>query len=463
MSFQLVTIRSADFDDPTMYPVLGNGTVIAFEPLDGPAPQRLIATQVQVHELRGSGLATLARFRRIRAEVFVTEGRVAVACRKYEKGGGWLSTSITGMVLFNAVSYARAAIRSRGKALVGHVRYPWLKAVGFAPRCGRGTHDTLRLVVEEEDQGRRRTLFLDLGLQSNFDAASAALLIAQSCARYALAHDVASSSSREGFAALVHASPLAPVPTQFVFYMMPTSHCASRDTAYPPTGSPATTVDADNRVPSKLNDVWAPVATAHRADAPALPSGIATACGTATGRQADQAPRAFTGFGRHLDVADPDSALPSSTVTGTVPGAVPSRPPTPDPIRRIGGFRRPVSALDAASSPHLQQANDHPLPARLVVMNGDQAGTDLRLVATPLTIGRDPGCDLPLFDETVSRRHGRLDLVDGALVYEDLGSANGSLCNGRAATRVVMSEGDRLRVGKTVLLLKAATSRARAD
>jgi hypothetical protein len=47
------------------------------------------------------------------------------------------------MIVLNAVSKLRAAARSKGKVLVGHLRYGWLTSVGFQP-AGLGRPELVR-------------------------------------------------------------------------------------------------------------------------------------------------------------------------------------------------------------------------------------------------------------------------------------------------------------------------------
>lgn len=78
------------------------------------------------------------------------------------------------------------------------------------------------------------------------------------------------------------------------------------------------------------------------------------------------------------------------------------------------------------------------------------AGTVLEL-SRAIVIGRGGGCDLDLPDEQVSRRHAALEpRSDGTFVLTDLGSANGTLVNGRPiASPVRLAGGEELRLGDT--------------
>ncbi|MBI5489801.1 MAG: diguanylate cyclase [Deltaproteobacteria bacterium] len=90
--------------------------------------------------------------------------------------------------------------------------------------------------------------------------------------------------------------------------------------------------------------------------------------------------------------------------------------------------------------------------AMLVVLSGQSVGTIVPLDISEITIGRDPGCDVRLGDDGISRRHVRV-LADGPRwAVEDVGSTNGTTVNGeRLVGRHELQEGDRVLVGHTVL------------
>ena len=73
----------------------------------------------------------------------------------------------------------------------------------------------------------------------------------------------------------------------------------------------------------------------------------------------------------------------------------------------------------------------------------------------PLTIGRAPDNGLVLFDGRVSRHHARLYGRRGALLLADLGSTNGSWVNDRKVEEMALGEGDRIRVGDTILVVES--------
>ena len=77
-------------------------------------------------------------------------------------------------------------------------------------------------------------------------------------------------------------------------------------------------------------------------------------------------------------------------------------------------------------------------------------------VHASITIGRAPGNDLVLTDSLVSREHARLERFDdGRLLVIDLGSANGTLVNGKLLSSPARLEpGDLVKIGDTELRLE---------
>ncbi|HZQ56399.1 MAG TPA: DUF3662 and FHA domain-containing protein [Acidimicrobiales bacterium] len=69
----------------------------------------------------------------------------------------------------------------------------------------------------------------------------------------------------------------------------------------------------------------------------------------------------------------------------------------------------------------------------------------------PVTVGRAPDCDLVLADPTVSKHHFELRHEGSTVVLVDLGSTNGTRVNDIGVRDRVLVDGDRIRVGATVL------------
>jgi two-component system, cell cycle response regulator len=90
--------------------------------------------------------------------------------------------------------------------------------------------------------------------------------------------------------------------------------------------------------------------------------------------------------------------------------------------------------------------------AFLVVVQGAQTGEMFPLVKGPTVLGRGVYADVRLADDGVSRRHAVLLLDGDTVVLRDLGSANGTFCNGkRICDRAELGDGDKITMGGAVL------------
>jgi pSer/pThr/pTyr-binding forkhead associated (FHA) protein len=88
-------------------------------------------------------------------------------------------------------------------------------------------------------------------------------------------------------------------------------------------------------------------------------------------------------------------------------------------------------------------------PVHLLLLLDDNAPPKrFPLHSLPATIGRNPPADLILEGTTVSRRHCRLELLDGRLRLSDLASTNGTFVNGVRVTEAApLQDGAAIGVG----------------
>jgi pSer/pThr/pTyr-binding forkhead associated (FHA) protein len=86
--------------------------------------------------------------------------------------------------------------------------------------------------------------------------------------------------------------------------------------------------------------------------------------------------------------------------------------------------------------------------------NGDEI--DRRELSAAITVGRASDADIPIRDILLSRKHCRLEpTADGGWVAIDLGSKNGTYVGNKQVSRHVLSDGDELRIGRTVMTYRA--------
>jgi two-component system cell cycle response regulator len=91
--------------------------------------------------------------------------------------------------------------------------------------------------------------------------------------------------------------------------------------------------------------------------------------------------------------------------------------------------------------------------AYLIVLAGNSVGQMFKIPGGEAVIGRGRTAEVRLFDEGVSREHARIR-TDGIRLYvEDLGSRNGTFCNGKKVDAPVpLGDGDKIQVGRTTIL-----------
>ena len=86
------------------------------------------------------------------------------------------------------------------------------------------------------------------------------------------------------------------------------------------------------------------------------------------------------------------------------------------------------------------------------VLEGIDKGRIFRELATPVTLGREEGNVVRLNDERVSRYHAKVQQDNGDIIITDLESTNGTRVNNNVVQIRRLRHGDRVCVGRSVLL-----------
>src|SRR5262249_47543149 len=86
------------------------------------------------------------------------------------------------------------------------------------------------------------------------------------------------------------------------------------------------------------------------------------------------------------------------------------------------------------------------------VLEGIDKGRIFRELPTPVTIGREEGNGLRLNDERVSRFHAKVQQDGDDIILTDLESTNGTRVNGAAVQIRRLRHGDRVCLGRSLLL-----------
>jgi predicted component of type VI protein secretion system len=95
------------------------------------------------------------------------------------------------------------------------------------------------------------------------------------------------------------------------------------------------------------------------------------------------------------------------------------------------------------------------LMAYLVVYSRGFVVARQALAGGMTTIGRSPDCTVVVRDILLSRSHCRIDAVGDAWVLSDLHSKNGTIIEGSKIDKHTLAEGDKIRMGKTMIVFHA--------
>jgi DNA-binding NtrC family response regulator len=78
-------------------------------------------------------------------------------------------------------------------------------------------------------------------------------------------------------------------------------------------------------------------------------------------------------------------------------------------------------------------------------------------------IGRSPDCDVPIDDETISRRHVSVTITESGASVRDLGSSNGTLVNGRRVASATLEPGTVVTLGHAQIIVEQRRGQAEAE
>ncbi|MCI0359450.1 MAG: ATP-binding protein [Planctomycetaceae bacterium] len=98
--------------------------------------------------------------------------------------------------------------------------------------------------------------------------------------------------------------------------------------------------------------------------------------------------------------------------------------------------------------------------ATLFVMQGRDKGKRFDLRGEGITLGRDGSNRIQLNDSEISRRHAEVRRTSEGIVLADLASSNGTFVNLEKIGERLLKNGDRVQIGRTLLLFTDADDRS---
>lgn len=111
-----------------------------------------------------------------------------------------------------------------------------------------------------------------------------------------------------------------------------------------------------------------------------------------------------------------------------------------------------VSAHTVVTNMRQHKRSDQASGAFLIIIYGEQLGLKIPLDTQPLAIGRSADNDIQVEQESVSRRHCRIEFRAREYQLADLQSTNGTFVNDLPIdnNRVSLRDGDQIKVGQTL-------------
>lgn len=154
--------------------------------------------------------------------------------------------------------------------------------------------------------------------------------------------------------------------------------------------------------------------------------------------------------------ASPDKvdAAPGKRVATTAPNV------SPEPAASPEGNATPTSTIavaagTASSQPATQSSTAVKMGyPNLVVKSGAHQGKRIPLLPMTMTVGREHDNNIEFKDDQVSRYHARIVYEGGNFVIENIDGSTGTWVNETKVTRLVLNEGDTVRIGNTRLAIE---------
>lgn len=237
--FTVLAVVDSSHDDGSLYPIKAddNDSLIRLEPLDGLDCERIAVSRLVVHQTIEGKFKEIIRLGDIKAEMVISDARVAVACLNYNRAGG-VGLGLLAAAAINTARKAQTAHSQDPKVLVGQVRYPWIWTMGCHARSGFGLgHGEIHVGLNAGSKSAPLPTFLTVAVKGD-SAERVAREITRRAVSYRLTHGDVRDDVRTKLEALLQEDPLirdSALRKKHVAFKFPTYFFANSSTAYPKT------------------------------------------------------------------------------------------------------------------------------------------------------------------------------------------------------------------------------------
>lgn len=114
---------------------------------------------------------------------------------------------------------------------------------------------------------------------------------------------------------------------------------------------------------------------------------------------------------------------------------------------KLQGATQSFQPINLDSDIHSESPDAVAAKALLRVVRGPQTGVSFVLEKSPISVGRNPQCDIFLNDMTVSREHARIESMGSSWVITDTNSFNGVWVRNTNVERHTLEPGDIIQIG----------------
>ncbi len=112
----------------------------------------------------------------------------------------------------------------------------------------------------------------------------------------------------------------------------------------------------------------------------------------------------------------------------------------------LNGSTEKIGIIDKNDSGSISVSGDRG-KSRLTLTKGPLKGEVFYLEDFPVSIGREPSCDIFLNNMTVSREHALIENIDGQILVSDRDSLNGTWVDGKCVDQAELYDGSLLQIG----------------